>query len=115
MLLSPLRGGAEGLAERMVSDGLLTNFQADHLLAGKWRGFVIAGKYRLLTRVGAGVLASAVSLAAVVCPLAFSAIYFVARAQWPGAIWLSALVVYAIMVPLVLGLRFKKPTAAPAM
>jgi DHA1 family tetracycline resistance protein-like MFS transporter len=53
-----------------------------------------------------GVLASAVSLASIVCPLAFSTIYFVVRAQWPGAIWLSALVVYAIMVPLVLGLRF---------
>lgn len=55
-----------------------------------------------------GVLASAVSLASIVCPLAFSSIYFVVRAQWPGAIWLSALVVYAIMVPLVLGLRFAK-------
>lgn len=53
-----------------------------------------------------GVLASAVSLASIVCPLAFSSVYFVVRAQWPGAIWLSALVVYAAMVPLVLGLRF---------
>ena len=44
-------------------------------------------------------------------PLAFSSIYFGVRAQWPGAIWLSALVVYAIMVPLVIGLRFTKPAA----
>ena len=60
-----------------------------------------------------GVLASAVSLASIVCPLAFSSIYFGVRAQWPGAIWLSALVVYAIVVPLVLGLRFTRPVVAP--
>ncbi|MBT3067500.1 TCR/Tet family MFS transporter [Rhodoferax sp. U11-2br] len=62
-----------------------------------------------------GVLASAVSLASIVCPLAFSSVYFAVKAQWPGAIWLSALVVYAIMVPLVLGLRFGKPAAVPAI
>jgi DHA1 family tetracycline resistance protein-like MFS transporter len=62
-----------------------------------------------------GVLASAVSLASIVCPLAFSSFYFVVREQWPGAIWLSVVVVYAIMVPLVLGLRLKKPVAAPTM
>lgn len=59
-----------------------------------------------------GVLASAVSLASIICPLAFSSFYFVFRQQWPGAIWLSALVVYALMVPLVLGLRFERPAAA---
>lgn len=59
-----------------------------------------------------GVLASAVSLASIVCPLAFSSVYFIARVHWPGAIWLSALVVYAAMVPPVLGLRFKKPLVA---
>lgn len=59
-----------------------------------------------------GVLASAVSLASIICPLAFSSVYFTVRAQWPGAIWLSALVVYAIMVPLVLGLRFENPAAS---
>lgn len=58
-----------------------------------------------------GVLASAVSLAAIVCPLAFSSIYLLVRTQWPGAIWLSVIVVYAVMVPLVLGLRFEPPTA----
>ncbi len=60
-----------------------------------------------------GVLASAVSLASIVCPLAFSSFYFVVRAQWPGAIWLAVVAVYAVMVPLVLGLHLKKPTAAP--
>ncbi|WP_439624866.1 TCR/Tet family MFS transporter [Shinella sp.] len=62
-----------------------------------------------------GVLASAVSLASIVTPLGFSSFYFVVREQWPGAIWLSVVVVYAISVPLVLGLRFKRPVAAPAL
>ncbi|MGK5076990.1 TCR/Tet family MFS transporter [Janthinobacterium sp. HLX7-2] len=62
-----------------------------------------------------GVLASAVSLASVLCPLVFSSIYFGVRAHWPGAIWLSVIVVYAALVPLVLGLRLKQPAAAPAM
>jgi len=63
-----------------------------------------------------GVLASAVSLASIICPLAFSSFYFLVREQWPGAIWLSTVVVYAIMVPLVLGLRFDTPSwrAGPA-
>jgi len=58
-----------------------------------------------------GVLASAVSLASIVAPLAFSTFYFVVQKQWPGAIWLSVVVVYAIAVPLVfLGTRTARPT-----
>lgn len=57
-----------------------------------------------------GVLASAMSLASVICPLAFSGLYFVVSAHWPGAIWLSVVGVYAIVVPLVLGLQFKPST-----
>lgn len=49
-----------------------------------------------------GVLASAVSLASIVAPLAFSTFYFVVRSQWPGAIWLSVIALNAIAVPLVL-------------
>ena len=61
-----------------------------------------------------GVLASAVSLASIIGPLAFSTFYFVIQKQWPGAIWLSAVVVYAIAVPLVvLGTRTARP-AQPA-
>ena len=48
-----------------------------------------------------GVLASAVSLASIVGPLVFSSFYFVVQKQWPGAIWLSVVVVYASAVPLV--------------
>jgi DHA1 family tetracycline resistance protein-like MFS transporter len=53
-----------------------------------------------------GVLASAVSLASIVAPLAFSSFYFVVQNDWPGAIWLAVAVIYAIAVPLVfLGTR----------
>jgi MFS transporter, DHA1 family, tetracycline resistance protein len=61
-----------------------------------------------------GVLASAVSLASIIAPLGFSTFYFVVQKQWPGAIWLSVVVVSAIAVPLVLGLRLKTPAAVPA-
>ncbi|CAO3427262.1 TCR/Tet family MFS transporter [Azospirillum endophyticum] len=61
-----------------------------------------------------GVLASALSLASIVAPLAFSGVYLLVRSQWPGAIWLSVVFVYAVSVPLVLGLEFGKTTAAAA-
>ena len=61
-----------------------------------------------------GVLASALSLASIIGPLGFSSFYFVVREQWPGAIWLSVVLIYAISVPLVLGLRFKSMTAVAA-
>lgn len=57
-----------------------------------------------------GVLASAMSLASIVGPLLFSSFYFVVRDRWPGAIWLSALAVNAIAVPLVFRLRFRSPS-----
>ncbi|WP_402720130.1 TCR/Tet family MFS transporter [Janthinobacterium rivuli] len=59
-----------------------------------------------------GVLASAVSLASVLCPLVFSSIYFGVRAYWLGAVWLSVIVVYAALVPLVLGLSLASTTPA---
>ncbi|ABD87622.1 major facilitator superfamily MFS_1 [Rhodopseudomonas palustris BisB18] len=49
-----------------------------------------------------GVLASAVSLASIAAPLAFSTFYFVVQNDWPGAIWLLVVVIYAIAIPLVL-------------
>ncbi|WP_434031552.1 TCR/Tet family MFS transporter [[Pseudomonas] boreopolis] len=56
-----------------------------------------------------GVLASTTSLASVIAPLAFSSLYFVLRPQWPGAIWLTVLVLYALAVPMALGLELHKP------
>jgi len=61
-----------------------------------------------------GVLQSAVSLSSIVAPLAFSSLYLLFRAQWPGAIWLTVIVAYAISVPLVLSLQFNKPAPMPA-
>ncbi len=59
-----------------------------------------------------GVLASAVSLATIVAPLVFSSIYFVVRPEWPGAIWLSVVMVFAIGALLVTRLRLT--TRVPA-
>jgi len=55
-----------------------------------------------------GVLASTVSLASIAAPLGFTTIYFMVRAEWPGAIWLSVVVLYALTVPLILGLKPKR-------
>ncbi len=49
-----------------------------------------------------GVLASTVSLASIFAPLGFSSLYFAFEKPWPGAIWLSVAVIYAIAIPLVL-------------
>jgi DHA1 family tetracycline resistance protein-like MFS transporter len=48
-----------------------------------------------------GVLASAISLASIIAPLAFSAFYFFVEKRWPGAIWLAVVAIYAIAIPLV--------------
>jgi DHA1 family tetracycline resistance protein-like MFS transporter len=62
-----------------------------------------------------GVLASALSLASIVAPLAFSTFYFVAQQDWPGAIWLSVVIVNAIAVPLVfIGARTARPMQSKA-
>ncbi len=52
-----------------------------------------------------GVLASAVSLASIIAPLGFSALYLVNQKHWPGAIWLAVIALYATTAPLVLRLR----------
>ncbi len=49
-----------------------------------------------------GVLTSAISLASIISPLAFSTFYFVVQKEWPGAIWLSVVAIYAVAIPLVL-------------
>ncbi|MDR9777400.1 TCR/Tet family MFS transporter [Rhizobium hidalgonense] len=61
-----------------------------------------------------GVLASVVSLASIIAPLGFSSVYFLVRQAWPGAIWLSVVAVYAVSVPLVLGLGLKAAASQPA-
>jgi DHA1 family tetracycline resistance protein-like MFS transporter len=54
-----------------------------------------------------GVLSSVVGLAAIIGPIVFSSIYFFVEKQWPGAIWLSVVFIYIIIVPVVTKLRLK--------
>lgn len=59
-----------------------------------------------------GVLSSMVSLAAVFGPLFFSFIYYSVRGTWPGLIWLVAIGVYLLSLPLMMGIR-RTPVATP--
>jgi WD40 repeat protein/serine/threonine protein kinase len=47
------RGPADGLAEQLCREGLLTSFQVKHLLQGRHKGFLL-GEYRILEPLGAG-------------------------------------------------------------
>ncbi|CAN7272942.1 Tet(A)/Tet(B)/Tet(C) family tetracycline efflux MFS transporter [Devosia sp. LjRoot3] len=58
-----------------------------------------------------GVLASIVSLASVFGPLLFSAIYASVRHDWPGMIWIVAICIYCLALPLMVGIR-RAPAAA---
>lgn len=49
-----------------------------------------------------GVLGSAISLASIIAPLGFSTVYYLVQQHWPGAIWLSVVLVYVIAVPLII-------------
>lgn len=49
-----------------------------------------------------GVLGSAISLASIVAPLGFSAIYYMVQQSWPGAIWLWVVGVYLLAIPLII-------------
>ena len=51
-----------------------------------------------------GVLASLVSLAAVLGPLFFSVAYFGVRDSWPGVIWITGAAVYLLALPLMLAM-----------
>lgn len=51
-----------------------------------------------------GVLTSLVSLTAIVGPVFFSGLYFLVRADWPGAIWLIGALIYCAALPLMLGI-----------
>jgi len=52
-----------------------------------------------------GVLASLVSLASVFGPLFFTMTYHGLRSAWPGAIWLVAICIYLLALPLITGVR----------
>jgi DHA1 family tetracycline resistance protein-like MFS transporter len=59
-----------------------------------------------------GVLASLVSLASVFGPLFFSFVYNGLRPTWPGAIWLVAICIYLLALPLMAGIRRSAPVAS---
>lgn len=48
-----------------------------------------------------GVLMSLASISAIVGPLFFTQIYALLRSDWPGAIWLVAVGIYVLIVPLI--------------
>ncbi|EPT8450278.1 TCR/Tet family MFS transporter [Vibrio fluvialis] len=48
-----------------------------------------------------GTMMSMVSLASIFAPLCFSAVYNAFHQQWPGAIWLSVVVIYMMAIPFV--------------
>lgn len=49
-----------------------------------------------------GVIASTVSMASMIAPLFFSTLYFQFQEKWPGAIWLSMILIYLITLPIIL-------------
>lgn len=59
-----------------------------------------------------GVLASLMSVAAIIGPLFFGSVYFVVRSSWPGAIWIVATGVYVLALPLMLAIRRTEPARA---
>ncbi|NMA98916.1 MAG: Tet(A)/Tet(B)/Tet(C) family tetracycline efflux MFS transporter [Phyllobacteriaceae bacterium] len=61
-----------------------------------------------------GVLSSLVSLSSVFGPVFFSFVYHGFRPTWPGAVWLIAICVYLLALPLMLGIRRSSPPVAPA-
>lgn len=54
-----------------------------------------------------GIIASTISLASMFAPLLFSTLYFQLQAKWPGAIWLSVVMIYLLALPIVI--RSLKP------
>jgi MFS transporter, DHA1 family, tetracycline resistance protein len=58
-----------------------------------------------------GVMASIVSLASIFGPLYFAAFYFGIKDWWPGLIWIIGVATYVLAIPLILGVRGRKPAA----
>ena len=49
-----------------------------------------------------GVIASTISLSAMLAPLLFSVLYFQFQANWPGAIWLAVVLIYLLALPVIM-------------
>jgi MFS transporter, DHA1 family, tetracycline resistance protein len=61
-----------------------------------------------------GVLASILSLASIIGPLFFSAVYFGVRDIWTGLIWIVAIAVYLAAIPLIWNVRARPAASQPA-
>ena len=61
-----------------------------------------------------GVLASTMSLASVIGPLLFAAVYFGIQDIWPGLIWIAGIAVYLTAIPLIFGIRARSASPAAA-
>jgi DHA1 family tetracycline resistance protein-like MFS transporter len=48
-----------------------------------------------------GVLASLMSLSAIVGPIVFSSIYFWSRDVWIGAVWIFCVLLFLVCVPII--------------
>ncbi|WP_333977661.1 TCR/Tet family MFS transporter [Acinetobacter colistiniresistens] len=59
-----------------------------------------------------GIIASTISLASMFAPLLFSTLYFQFQSEWPGAIWLSVVMIYLLALPIVI--RSLKPNMQPS-
>lgn len=49
-----------------------------------------------------GMIASTISLASMFAPLLFSSLYFHFQSKWPGAIWLTVIMIYVISLPVIM-------------
>jgi DHA1 family tetracycline resistance protein-like MFS transporter len=56
-----------------------------------------------------GVMASIVSVASIFGPLYFAGFYYSIKDWWPGLIWIIGVATYLLAVPLILGIRAKRP------
>lgn len=59
-----------------------------------------------------GIIASTISLASMFAPLLFSTLYFQFQSEWPGAIWLSVVMIYLLALPILI--RSLKPNTQPS-
>jgi DHA1 family tetracycline resistance protein-like MFS transporter len=56
-----------------------------------------------------GVMASIVSVASIFGPLYFAAFYYGIKDWWPGLIWIIGVGTYVLALPLILGIRGRRP------
>jgi DHA1 family tetracycline resistance protein-like MFS transporter len=61
-----------------------------------------------------GVIASAMSLTAIIGPLVGTALYASTKATWIGAVWICGAAMYALMIPLLIARKRRAPVSGAA-